>query len=453
MKRGGKILGGVAMVAIAACSNQATLQIRSTPAPLSAVDKPVPLRIAEARAQFALGNVALALESFRKAWREDPTSIDALHGIASCYDRMARFDLSRRHYEMALALAPGDTRLLGAFAASLELQGKSSEAEGVRREIAVRLAAREAPVAPPTAAPAQVPSPVRIARPADTAPEPVQVAQAGAIAAVAARTEIVVPAIRPQPAQAAAPRAPATPPHVPASAVKPVSVPVPPPADLPVQVADAAPVTVAVRTEMHLQPLAEPEVGRTVTVKLPPPRPAPVQLAQAPAAPEVLAPPKPEPAPEAVEAREYAARPEDESGPRIERLSPAVVALITTDGPRWKAQTVARTERSETVRFVPLREANARSRVRLLNAARVNRLAARTRNWLVAHGWSRMPIGDSPAVRTRSVIHYPPGQRALAQSLGNQFGFAIEERSDAKFVTMLLGSDAARIEELQPQSA
>jgi hypothetical protein len=37
--------------------------------------------------------------------------------------------------------------------------------------------------------------------------------------------------------------------------------------------------------------------------------------------------------------------------------------------------------------------------------------------------------------------------------LANQFGFAMEERSDVKFVTMLLGRDAARLDELRPQSA
>ena len=45
---------------------------------------------------------ALALEAYRKALREDPQSVGAMMGIATCYDRMGRFDLSRRHYEMAL---------------------------------------------------------------------------------------------------------------------------------------------------------------------------------------------------------------------------------------------------------------------------------------------------------------------------------------------------------------
>src|SRR5262245_26825430 len=114
MSRGGKFLTATAVLAMAACSmDQGKLEIRSTPSALARGERPVPQRIAEARGQLALGNVALALEAFRIAWREDPNSIDALSGMAGCYDSMGRFDLSRRYYETALALAPADTRLLG----------------------------------------------------------------------------------------------------------------------------------------------------------------------------------------------------------------------------------------------------------------------------------------------------------------------------------------------------
>ena len=62
MHRGRKFLSAVAIVALAGCDGEAAkLTIRSMPAPVSAVAKPVPLRIAEARGQLALGNVALAL--------------------------------------------------------------------------------------------------------------------------------------------------------------------------------------------------------------------------------------------------------------------------------------------------------------------------------------------------------------------------------------------------------
>ena len=53
----------------------------------------------------------------------EPNSIEARLGMADCYDRMQRFDLSRRNYEAALALAPADLRILGAFASSLDQIG------------------------------------------------------------------------------------------------------------------------------------------------------------------------------------------------------------------------------------------------------------------------------------------------------------------------------------------
>ena len=169
MKRGGqKFLVSTTMLAVAACGGeQGKLEIRSIPTALAQGKKPIPYRIAEARGQLALGNAALALEAFRIAAREDPNSADALAGMAACYDQMGRFDLSRRNYEAALALAPNDLEILGAFAGSLQLQGSADEALSVRREIAARAAASRppavaeapslAPQSPPVAlAPVQV---------------------------------------------------------------------------------------------------------------------------------------------------------------------------------------------------------------------------------------------------------------------------------------------------------
>lgn len=456
MKRGGKFFGSAAVLALAACGTQPGLQIRTTAAPLSAQQKPVPIRIAEARAQFALGNVALALESFRKAVREDPSSTDAMLGVAACYDRMGRFELSRRHYEMALAIAPRDPELLAALAASLDLQGEREEAAAVRREIAVRLAAA------PTPAPVLVAPAPKAAALVPVSPAPV---------AVAASAPIAAPAQRPVPAPVAVPVRTRT-----IAAPSPSDTPAPQLAaapieavaagrDLPVEIAEV-PAPAARIAMPSPQALPEPVVGQSVTIDLPPPRPADAVLAQAEAipapapeaapatAPEPTSAPEPEPAPAPVQSA--AIKPDHGSGPRLERLSMGEIALITSGGPTWEARTVAETPRSTTVRFVPLREASANARpakVRLLNAARVERLAARTRSWLTARGWSRMPIGDAPQARARSVILYPAAQRELAQTLANQFGFAMEERSDAKFVTMLLGRDAARIEELRPRNA
>src|SRR5215212_7068157 len=126
---GSKLLTTAAVLALAGCGeSDAQLEIRSIPAPLSATTKPVAGRIAEAYGNLALGNVALAIESFRKALREQPDSVEAMVGLAGSYDQMARFDLSRRYYESALAIVPADTRVLTAFARSLDVQGESVEA-------------------------------------------------------------------------------------------------------------------------------------------------------------------------------------------------------------------------------------------------------------------------------------------------------------------------------------
>ncbi len=155
MRKGGSLFIVAAIMVAGGCSENGKLEIRSIASPLAAGAKPVSFRVAEARGQFALGNVALALESFRKAAREDPTSVDALVGIAACYDRMSRFDLSQRNYEAALALAPGDPQLLSAFADSLDLQNLKADAAKVRGEIRQRMVALS-PAPAPAPAPAAV---------------------------------------------------------------------------------------------------------------------------------------------------------------------------------------------------------------------------------------------------------------------------------------------------------
>ena len=115
MDTGGKFLVSAAVLAVGACTGESgKLEIRSTPTALAPGEHPVSFRVAEARGQLALGNVALALEGFRKAWREDPDSVVALAGMADCYDRMGRFELSRRNSEAAWARAPSNLDLLGA---------------------------------------------------------------------------------------------------------------------------------------------------------------------------------------------------------------------------------------------------------------------------------------------------------------------------------------------------
>ena len=456
MKRGGKFIASSAAIAVAACGGQqGKLEIRSTPKPLSQIERSVPARIAEARGLLALGNVGLALTSFRIAAREDPNSVDALAGIAASYDQMGRFDLSRRYYESALALAPADSQLLAAFAASLQLQGKTEEALSVRQEIAARVAAADAldtapvadePLAPavqlaaaePKRAPAPVAAvPVKVAPPASAAPVPEAEA---------------APAPKPQPR----------------TAPKPIERP---------EIRVAALETRAAPPASSSVPVVRPAaLGSSVTVKLPPARPVevapPVELAKRDFAPSVPAVvdsnlPAHEPRPvdipsdftEVALLRPIEERiPEpaviSEIGPRIERLSMGEIALITVPKPEWRPTTVAVSQRATKVRFVPLRQANLQpAKVRLLNAARVNKLAARTRHFLNARGWRGLAIGNASRTRTRSVILYPAKQRAAAQRLSAQFGFPLSRRASGSHIVVLLGSDAARLRALQPRRA
>jgi hypothetical protein len=458
MQRGGKIIGTAAMLSVAACGGeQGKFQIRPIGAPLAAGVRAVPFRIAEARGQFALGNVGLALEAFRLALREDPNSIDAMTGIAACYDRMARFDLSRRNYEAALAIAPGDTRILTAFAGSLDLQGRATEAASVRQEVKQRIALAAASALPQPEPVAALPA--KPARPEASRTQPA--------VALASRTELVhqsVPLVRPAPAPAAK-EAPAKPVQV---AQTPIARPFPPtPAATPAigrSVTIVLPPARPVVTATSAKPAAE--IAATVALApvrpqpvTPPPRPAVERTA--PVAPPVTPLPVTPPTP-AVESAVIMARAERDvakvrgmakTGPRLERLSMREVELITVPGPQWRALTVGRTQRSATVRFVPLRQAAMRPvRVRVLNAARVDRLAARTRTYLAGRGWREISIGDAGAVRAQSIIYYPPDRRRTAERLSAQFGFVIAQRPWAREVTILLGRDAARDTSLRARS-
>lgn len=461
MSRGAKFLTATAVLAVAACSmDQGKLEIRSTPTALAQGAHPVSQRVSEGRAQLALGNVGLALEAFRIALREDPNSIDALAGLAAGYDRMGRFDLSRRNYEAALAIAPSDVGLLGAFAQSLQLQGQYGEAQRVQQEIALRRAAARAPEMPQLAMHPALPEPAREARQLMRSALPVPAPDVATAAPEARRADMAVPmalttsgpvtTVEEAPAEIAIPR-----PTLTAATVAVTDTPTLARADISVPNLPEARVTQEI---VGVPPPAEhAALGPSVTIKLPPARrvethpaaaapakPAPVALAAATDLPPLMPYARPVPKPTMVE----------EQGPRLERLSMGEIGLITAAGPMWRTTTVARNDISTTVRFVPLRQAYALSpKVRLLNAARVNRLAARTRNWLVARGWQGLAIGDARRTRTRSVIYYPMSKRAVAQRLSAQFGFPIAPRGYGSQITVMLGTDAARHPALRPRRA
>jgi hypothetical protein len=132
-------------------------------------------------------------------------------------------------------------------------------------------------------------------------------------------------------------------------------------------------------------------------------------------------------------------------GPRLERLSLGEVALITRSEPVWRAEVVKRSHQSVTFRFVTVRPV-----ARLLNAARLQGLAARTRASLIDRGWKRIEIGDAPAVREKSLVLFPRSQAAIARRLAAQFGFANLRPFNGPEIVVLLGRDAAQMKSLRP---
>ena len=427
MERGAKFLISATVLTVAACGGESgKLEIRSTPTALAPGEHPVSFRVAEARGQLALGNVAYALEGFRKAWREDPNSIDALAGMADCYDRMGRFDLSRRNYEAALAISPSNLTLLAALASSLDQQGDGAGAGKVRQEIALRAAAAKVQ----TTQVAQV-LPVDTVEEAEAELVPLVAAAAPVEADGRAPVAAVAPVFASSPpAPVVAASAPTTAPvHVSNALAVLKSVQVVAPVAVTVPILAIAEAVVAAPPPAAEAPKAV--AASSLTVKLPQVRVAGPVTAQAVTFPAKAATITPATLP---------AR-----SPHLERLSMGEIALISAPTPMWRPTTVAQTGRSATVRFIPLREASTVPvQVRLLNAARVNRLAARTQSWLVARGWRGLGVGNADTVRAQSVILYPAGKRALAQTLSAQFGFAIQQRASGSQITVLLGRDAAR---------
>ncbi|HEU4809780.1 MAG TPA: LytR C-terminal domain-containing protein [Sphingomicrobium sp.] len=370
MMRSYSTIAAVLLVCTTSCSTPQPVEIRA------ASSTPQIQGLGEAQGQLALGNVALALEGFRKVLRDNPDSVDAAVGIAHCYENMGRFDLSRRWFETALASAPENAAVLNDFASSLERQGKYADAASVRAET-------------------------------------VQLVAAAAVAEPLQSAEFV----RPAPADVAVESTPS----LESSPTTPiVTLHLPPPA--PVQKAEPLKLAPASRAEVTLP--APVEQARVVL-------PAPVEQAEA------LKPQRLVSALIASEPRE--------TGPRLERLSLGEVALITRPTPTWSAKIVERTAQSVTFRWVPLRPV-----ARLLNAARNEGLAARTRARLAENGWRRIEIGNAPMVRAKTLVLYPEYRRHTAQKLAAQFGFTQLKSFSGNEIVVLLGRDAAALKALRP---
>ena len=296
-----RIKGAVLLALVAAaggCASEGTLDIRPVGRQAAGGETPS-ARILIAQGQLALGNVALALEGFRRAKRDEPGSIAALAGMAECYRQMGRIDLSRRYYEEALALAPQEPRLYVGLAGVIEGEGDSATGRSLRQEAATRAAGLVPPASPAVAPPVPTPS--------------------------------------------------------------------------------AASVTIA------------------------------------------LAPARPAAAPRA----------------RLERLSSGEVALVTGGASPWVARAQLANARKVTVQY------EKRTAMVVLNAARVQGIAARTRDYLAARGFSATRIGNAPTVVAQSIIRFPDGARDRAARIAAQFSVAPRLEQAAGPLTLIVGRDAA----------
>jgi hypothetical protein len=430
--------------------------------------------VAQGRAQLALGNVGLALETFRKAQREQPPSADSFAGIAACYGAMGRYDLARANYEYALAYAPNDVGLLTALASSLERLGEGEQAASVRAE-ASRLAAApaltvraEVPARMPEGVPRVSSVTVELPKPTPVADAPVH-ATAGPMPKTTAEGRVI-------PAVAAS--------QLPPPTVKISATSLPPPtiqlgAVASVQMSSNALVPMKTGLELNevIVPIrieapeaiaprpTEPAVERSVaatTTTAPLAATAKMLLAASTQkAPAVQRTDDRPPAMPTVGPREeILARgdPQEESGPRLQRLSQSEVSLVTGTvpvrprGPQMPRpthtevamiQAPQRLASADSVRWLPLKYAPPRVPIQLLNAARTQSLAARTRAALLNHGWSKIRIGNARKIRQHSLVLYASARWAVARRLAAHLGCKAVRSDKVQNVVVLLGRDGA----------
>jgi hypothetical protein len=127
---------------VAAVGCTATPQLNIKPVQRGA-SNPTGDAYAEAKRQLEAGNMALAVDGFRRAVRQSPESVDALNGLAVAYDNLGRFDLSRRFYALALAADPTSAKVRHNMAVSQRMQGRTEQAQAIARPVEPVLAKRE----------------------------------------------------------------------------------------------------------------------------------------------------------------------------------------------------------------------------------------------------------------------------------------------------------------------
>jgi hypothetical protein len=143
---------------------------------------------------LADGNYGLAIETYRRILVATPDDASAVEGLALCYDRLRRYDLSDIYFQKALALAPRNDAFYRAYAASLTAQGRNDAAALLDVDMRTMLAsASTMPAAPvPQAQPVALPTP--IAAPALATAAAVPVAPAP-VAATGPRLEQLAPGV------------------------------------------------------------------------------------------------------------------------------------------------------------------------------------------------------------------------------------------------------------------
>lgn len=387
-----RIAGTTLLLLASSCAVQDKLEVRPVGASLVHTAKPQSARIAEAKAHLALGNVALALEQYRIAAREDANSVEALSGMANCYQRLGRPELAERQLELALAIRPDDPALLTALAALLDARGLATKAAMVRAEIpaepVIALTSKESSMTLGNSEP----KPVEHAR-QDTASLPSPVVSKPAESQIAS-----MPAL------------PAPPVHA------------------------AEPASVLADVKAARPPIAAP--AKTVTVKLPEVTPVvgatPVGKAVGRSVTVALAPVRaPAVAPTATRS------PASVRKPQLERLSLGEVALRTSGEIQWTNLVRPISPRAPTPNLIA-----ARSQLQILNGARVQGLAGSARAMLMRRGWRAIAVSDARKVHAVSVLYVPKHRVRLASRLAAQFSFPVQMKPSNRDFILVLGANA-----------
>lgn len=87
---------------------------------------------------FAAKRFGLALKQFKKALIQAPKNVEFLNGLAATFDKLGRFDLSKRYYQMALTVDPNSPETLSNFGYSYYMQRKHDVAKVLLREASAK---------------------------------------------------------------------------------------------------------------------------------------------------------------------------------------------------------------------------------------------------------------------------------------------------------------------------